>query len=204
MKKLFFFIVVACMALTSCSTYRVNSKGRTMEPLVSPLYATVDVRPNKITYTYQVSFKKNEFVDEKSLCDNAVYEALIQAKADVLVAPTFKVESEIDGRKYYTITVTGYPADFTEFVQEKPRMAPVAIDIKELKKDGAYIIVDKDQNGVQEGYRVVGIEGPCCPNADHNVGASATQKSEKLEVSHSQGEEHERFGLFRRHKKNRK
>ena len=182
-KKLLLIAAVACLALTSCSTYRVNSKARVMEPFVAPLHAVVDVRPAKITYSYQVTFKKNEPVNEQVLRDNAVYEALIQAKADVLVAPTFKVECEIEGRKYYTVTVTGYPADFTEFIQDKPVMSSVAIDIKELKKDAAYIIIDKDQNGVQKGYRVVGMEEPC-PHPHHGVAPCDNSKSEQL-VQHS-------------------
>ena len=181
-KFLLFVSAVMCLALASCSSYKVTSKGRTLEPYVAPVHANLDIRPTKISYVYQVTYKKNAIVNEKVLCENAVYEALAQAKADVLVAPTFKVEVEVEGRKYYTITVTGYPADYVEFVQEKQPMAPIGIEVKELKKDGAYLIIDKDQNGYQRVNRVVGTESSgapaCCP-----------APAPKVEVGQSKGEQ---------------
>ena len=193
-KLLLFMSAAICLSLASCSSYKVTSKGRTIEPLVAPVYANLDIRPTKISYVYQVTYKKNAIVNEKVLCENAVYEALAQAKADILVAPTFKVEVEVEGRKYYTVTVTGYPADFIELVQEKQPMAPIGIEVKELKKDGAYLILDKDQNGYQRVNRIVGIESsaaPSCvpPHAPHHVEVDKS-KGEQPSVS---GKKHKKL-----------
>ena len=157
MKKICFIaIVVAGVVLSSCSSYRVSSTPKLLEPRVAPVHATLEVRQSKFTYIYQQTFPKNAMVNEEQLRDNAVYEALAQAKADVLIAPTFKTEVEVDGRKYYTITVTGYPADYTGFVQEKAVMRPETLEVKELKKDAAYLLLDKDQNGNLVNFEVVG------------------------------------------------
>ena len=152
-----FVAIVAGIALTSCSSYyRVNSTPKVLEPSVAPVHATLEVRQSKITYVYQQTFSKSAIVDENQLRENALYEAIAQARADVLVAPTFKTELEIDGRKYYTVTVSGYPADYSEFVQEKALMEPRQLETKELKKDAAYLFINKDQNGNLVDFEVVG------------------------------------------------
>ena len=131
MKKLYFASVcVLGLLLASCASaprgiYRVSSTNRVMNTIggniiVNDIYADLDVRPTKMTYVYETSFDKSEMVKESAVLDNAIYEALIKANADVMVSPIFKIEYEEDSRgKYYTITVVGYPADYKKFTQEK-------------------------------------------------------------------------------------
>ncbi|MBQ7209950.1 MAG: hypothetical protein IJS05_03540 [Paludibacteraceae bacterium] len=164
MKKL--KLMAVCLLgvmLASCSSngiYRVTSTNRVKNPKVADIYAELEVRPAKMTYVYEASFNRAEVVKEDVVKENAIYEALLKANADVMVSPIFKIEYEEDNRgKYYTITVTGYPADFKKFVQDKAPLTRTGYEVKELKKDASYLVVDKDQNGSTTGYTVVTSTG---------------------------------------------
>jgi hypothetical protein len=60
------------------------------------------------------------------------------------------VVQEIRGRKYYTVTVNGYPAYFRNF---RPYSMMKDVEFKEI--NGLVYVVPKNSNGEPTGYQVV-------------------------------------------------
>ena len=155
-KTLLFSFAVACMFIvSSCCVTRMASDIKTKKPIVADLIADLYVRSEKATYTYNVSLKKHSDKHNaiEEMKENAVFELLRQANADVLVAPQFKVTkitctSDID----YEIVVTGYPAYYTNF-----RHVAIAekAELRELKEDAKYVIVKKTADNQDVEYKMV-------------------------------------------------
>ena len=153
-KSLFYFLcLVAAFVISSCSTSKVVSTARTLEPKTAPVWADLDIRTQKVTGVYNYECKKNVIVDEKMLMDNAVYEALKDLKADVLVAPQYQINTKTMGKKYVTVSVNGYPAFYTNF---RPIVPKEFAELETIESsNGVIILVGKDQNNKVLGYQVI-------------------------------------------------
>lgn len=148
MKKTILWIsvlAICAMSFQSCCVTRVNSVTKANNPQTAELLADLDVRSDKVTYIYQTTIKSSKIaINVNELKDNAVYEALKKVGADVLVAPQFMINCQSCLLETnYEITVTGYPAYYTNI-----RQLPVAekIEMKELKEGASYVIVRKTAN----------------------------------------------------------
>ena len=163
MKRNLFYLIclVASVCITSCAgVSKVVSTARTLEPETAPIVADLDIKTQKVTGVYNFECKKNAVVDEKTLMNNAVYEALKDMKADVLVAPQYQINTRTMGKKYVTVTVNGYPAFYKNFKTVVPK------EFAELEtvesNNGIAVLIAKDQNNNVIGYQVI-------VSADKNV-----------------------------------
>lgn len=143
------FALVACL-VSSCSVAKTVSSAKELTPRTDLLVADLDVNTAKVTGEFRYDTKKNAIVDVKGLIDNAVYNALKPMKADVLVGMQYQLVQEVRGRKYYTVTVTGYPAFYRNF---RPFTAVKDVEFKEI--DGSVYVIPKNSNGEPTGYQVV-------------------------------------------------
>lgn len=105
-------IVVAVISLSACSKFH-TSTVRTMDiygpgVLQKPVVAELNVSETRVQST--ITGKKSKGID--NLKQMAVLEAVRQAKADVLVEPSFDITTS--GRKV-TVTANGFPATYTSF-----------------------------------------------------------------------------------------
>ena len=154
MKKITLLLVaVIALSLTSCGVSKTVSSARTLNPLTDQMVADLEVAPMKVIGEFKCEFKKNTFVNEEELKQNAVYNALQTMKADVLVAPQFQIVKEIRGRKIYSVTVTGYPAFYRNF---RPAPAPervVGVEFKEI--NGIIFMITKNNYNEAVGYQII-------------------------------------------------
>lgn len=148
MKKIVLWVsvlAICAVSFQSCCMTRVNSVTKAKNPQTSELLADLDVRSEKVSYTYQTTIKSSKIaIDVNDLKDNAVYEALKKVGADVMVAPQFMINCQAClFETTYEITVTGYPAYYTNI-----RQMPVAekTEMKELKEGTSYVIVRKSSD----------------------------------------------------------
>ncbi|MFM1745037.1 MAG: hypothetical protein RLZZ630_974 [Bacteroidota bacterium] len=74
-----------------------------------PVVADLNVRPAKASFTVD---DKRKSLNLRQLKEAAIAGALQEQKADVLVEPTFSIDSR---RGMNTVTVTGWPADYARF-----------------------------------------------------------------------------------------
>ena len=156
MKKVLFFslCLVASVCFFSCTTESktvITTTSRTLEPQIYPILADLDIKTQKVTGVYNYECDNGESVDENVLKSNAVYQALKEIKADILVAPQYQVTTKTMGRQYITVTVTGYPAYYKNF---RPMSEFSELETVETKS-GAVVVVAKDQNKAVLGYQVV-------------------------------------------------
>lgn len=151
MKKIQLVAVLAALVMitTSCGVSKTTSSARVAEPKTNLLVADLDVQTSKVTGEYRFDAKKNAIVDVNALVQNAIYNALKPLKADVLVGVQSQVVQEVRGRKYFTVTVTGYPAFYRNFRQS----AIKDVEFKEV--DGIIFVVPKNEAGDPTGYQVV-------------------------------------------------
>lgn len=171
MKKVLFlsFCLVASVCFFSCttesktivatsvSTTSSKAYSRTLEPQTYPILADLDIKTQKVTGVYNYECDNGETVDESMLKSNAVFQALKEIKADILVAPQYHFNTKIMGRQYITVTVTGYPAYYKNF---RPISEFSEVETIETNS-GATVIVAKDQSRRILGYQVVGSDqGP--------------------------------------------
>ncbi|MBR4149386.1 MAG: hypothetical protein IKT94_04545 [Rikenellaceae bacterium] len=117
MKKLLLLVCVA-FAISSCQTIRNTATHKTVDVQpVGALIADLDVSPTRITYTMKPHrrVRRGGFENVKS---TAIREALMtNGGGDVLVGLEVQTKSVgfLWGRKVTSITVSGYPAKYTNF-----------------------------------------------------------------------------------------
>lgn len=117
MKKLLLLVCVA-FAVSSCQTIRNTATHKTVDVQpVGALIADLDVSPTRITYTMKPHrrVRRGGFENVKS---TAIREALMtNGGGDVLVGLEVQTKSVgfLWGRKVTSITVSGYPAKYTNF-----------------------------------------------------------------------------------------
>lgn len=143
-------LAVVALLATSCSVSKTTSSTKVLDPKTDLLIADLEVTTQKVTGEFRYDAKKNAIVNTNELIQNAIYNALSPLKADVLVAPQHQVKQEIRGRKYYTVTVTGYPAYFRNF---RPYSPMTDVEFKEI--NGIVYIIPKNSNGEPTGYQVI-------------------------------------------------
>lgn len=119
-------IVLAVISLSACSKFH-TSTVRTMDiygpgVLQKPVVAELNVSETRVQGT--ITGKKSKGID--NLKQMAVLEAVRQAKADVLVEPSFDINTV--GRTV-TVTANGFPATYSNFHSMKS-------DEVELLKNG--------------------------------------------------------------------
>ncbi|MCR4964284.1 MAG: hypothetical protein K6A41_01355 [Bacteroidales bacterium] len=155
MKKhlLYSLSLVIALLVTSCSTSKVVSTSRILEPTTNPVYADLDIKTQKVTGVFNYECKKNAPVNEKEMRDNAVYVALKDLNADVLVAPMYQINTKVMGKKYVTVTVSGYPAFYKNFRSVEPAEFASLETVE--SNNGVVILVGKDQNEKVLGYQVI-------------------------------------------------
>lgn len=160
MKKIVLWVsvlVLSVITFSSCCTTRVSSVTRVTEPLTGGVLADLDIRTEKITHTYEVVIKNSIMTNEEELKMNAVFEALKNVGADVLVAPQFKVTRTVcQFKATYEVVVTGYPAYFVNF---KQKSIGEKLELRELKEGASYIIVKKtsDNNDVEYDNNIIRV-----------------------------------------------
>lgn len=162
MKKLLFLAaVVGLMGLQSCSSYKV-SKTFTASNIITAntevLMADLEVGDKHITGTFsvEVSRHKQSNLTSERMVLTAVYDALQKVNADAIVCLQHKVTSEFDsksGVETRTVHISGYPVYYKNF-----RPVPVVqteFDVRELKPETPYVIVEKNTQEGEKGYRVI-------------------------------------------------
>ena len=108
-------ICISLLFLASCNnavyksrtakSTEINGPGIIQLPVVADL----NVRPAKVSYSMN---DKRQSLTMRQLKEAAIAGALQEQKADVLVEPTFSIDSK---RGVNTVIVTGWPADYTRF-----------------------------------------------------------------------------------------
>jgi hypothetical protein len=159
MKNLFYVTLSAvALLLASCATNRTVSYTTSIgadnyDVNVKPLMATLQVEESHVTGEFQWVGKKRAVVNLEELRDNAIFNALQKKNADVLVTPQYQIETEIRASsKIVKVKVIGYPAKYVKF---EPAPVPDALEIRELKNDANYVLVNTDSKGTVLGYKVV-------------------------------------------------
>jgi hypothetical protein len=116
MKKIFFIIAAAVVAVSCTSTARLintTSHNTFNDPkmLVSAVYADLDIQETKITYFY-IPSKTVIAGGLDNIINSAVSEALVQNNnADVLVGLQKQIKYNSLG-EVESIVITGYPAHY--------------------------------------------------------------------------------------------
>lgn len=112
-KGLIFAAALAVVALSSCTT--INDTAYTTVPetmVVNMTVADIDVSQKQVTAT--TTYGWNPFRTTQSRKANAEAKALRESGADVLVEPTYEIESRGIFRGG-SVTVTGHPGKFVNF-----------------------------------------------------------------------------------------
>lgn len=120
MKKLFAIVVFAIL-MSSCSTHKMLVNSTSVNPAIeSTTMATIKVGEKRISYTYVPSKHDSKALSESQLIQNAMYMALAaNGNADVLVKVNSFVtyKKGLFGKRAISISVSGYPAYYTDFRQ---------------------------------------------------------------------------------------
>lgn len=145
-------LVILALVATSCKLTKTVSLVREVEPKTNVLVADLEVGKKKIVGEFQYTMKHRIFIPTKmqELIDDAIYNALIPAKADVLVGATTRVVQESGFFKTtYTITVSGYPAYYRNFRHEYVK----DLELKEI--NGTVYVIPKGADKHPMGYQVI-------------------------------------------------
>lgn len=148
-RNLVIMCAVAALVFSSCNITRTYSTARTLDPATQSMVADLEVANMKVTGEFKYDVRKNTYVNEQELKDNAVYNALKTMKADVLVAPQYQIVKEISGRKYYTVTVTGYPAFYRNF---RPVEYERVTNVEMKEMNGMTFLLTKNNFGETVAY----------------------------------------------------
>lgn len=121
MKKLFAIAALAIL-MSSCSTQKmmVNTTRVNHQAIESTTMATIKVGEKRISYTYLPAKSDSKSLSESQLIQNAMYMALAEnGNADVLVKVNSFVtyKKGLFGKRVQSISITGYPAYYTNFRQ---------------------------------------------------------------------------------------
>lgn len=155
MKKLYFLLIAVALVsvMTSCkSSSSSKTTARCVEPKVTELYADLDVKTTKTIGECTWEGKKKEDPCIEELMRIAVYNALQSHKADVLVAPQYRIKEEVRGHKSIKITVTGYPATYVNF---RHTATIDELEVQQLDPSKPYLLKAKTSAGQIVGYQVI-------------------------------------------------
>jgi hypothetical protein len=113
--RISFLLGLGMLLLASCNnTVYKSHTAKSMEIYGSgvmhlPVVADLSVRTAKVSFSVN---DKNTSMNMRQLREAAIAGALQEHKADVLVEPSFSLERK---RRVNTLTVSGWPADYTQF-----------------------------------------------------------------------------------------
>ncbi|MGM9831583.1 MAG: hypothetical protein ACI3Z5_06150 [Paludibacteraceae bacterium] len=167
MKKIVLFIaVVGMLGLSSCSsTYKSTvATATTLDLQYEPLMVDLEVGKERISETIRIENTKRSHADVNNMLETAIYETLRKVNADALIGMQYTKTVEYNTNKQangtektnssvYVVTVSGYPVYYKNF-RPVPK-EKIEFDVRELKAETPYIILEKDQDGNQKGYRVI-------------------------------------------------
>ena len=117
----FAILAIACLTVMSCSTMRTGSRNRNASNTVKAKIEsynelTMDLAPNAITYTIDISTTDGKVkLNKLSLRqaeDLALIEAIMKYKCAALFNPQFTHLKK--GKKILRITVYGFPAYYKQ------------------------------------------------------------------------------------------
>lgn len=119
MKKMLFFVMISAI-FSSCITNRatVVTTATTAPIRTITTVADVNVSDNRISYTYIPSKADAKRLSKTQLLNNAIYMALKNnGNADVLLQINYYITKRnvVFVRRINSITVSGYPAKYTNF-----------------------------------------------------------------------------------------
>lgn len=97
-------LMVSCQVSKTSTAKSLDIYGTVMH---IPVVADLDVKQTKVSIT--IDFQGNL---TKSIKDKAIGEALKKTNADILIEPSFEIETKGSSSK---ITVTGFPASYKNF-----------------------------------------------------------------------------------------
>ncbi len=161
MKNVYYVLVfVGAMLFASCATNRTVSYTTAIGADnyiidVTPMTATLQVSDKHVVGNFNWVGKKRAVVNFDEMRDNAIFNALRKANADVLITPQYQIETSIrGGSKHVDVTVIGYPARYISFTAA-PAPVPSSFEVKELKDNSNYVIIEKDNQGNARSFQVV-------------------------------------------------
>lgn len=137
-----------CLLMASCSIVKSNvTTSEVKAPVLTTTVATLKVAEKPITYTYVPSKYESKHSSFGIILENAKYAALKENGGDVLVQVSYRVEGKGMGmriRKVKTLTITGYPATYTNFrtPSEEDRE-----NVRAFYKDEAGVVVHRNPLG---------------------------------------------------------
>ncbi|MBQ5844475.1 MAG: hypothetical protein IIW52_06435 [Alistipes sp.] len=119
MKKLIILALVAVL-MSSCTMHKSTVRNTTVKhpTIESTTMATLNISKKRINYTYVPERTDSRRLPEARLIQNAIFKALAaNGNADVLVqVNTYTtVHKGLCGRRIKSISVSGYPAYYTNF-----------------------------------------------------------------------------------------
>lgn len=122
-KSLTAVVFAGSLLLMSCSTIKKSSTTVDVAtPVLTETVADLNVQPKKITFTLNPSASLRRG-GEKNVINAAVAEALkANGNADVLVGMQYEIKKRkgLFGTKIKYVTVTGYPATYSNFKTVTP------------------------------------------------------------------------------------
>lgn len=155
MKKVYFLVVAIALIslMTSCKIRESHTTARCVEPKVTELYADLEVKTTtRATGECSWEGRKRESVDREELMRIAVYNALLPHKADVLIAPQYRFQEDVLTRRKIKVTVTGYPAYYTNFRHSADLDS---LEVMQLDPEKSYLLKTKNSDGQTVGYQVM-------------------------------------------------
>ena len=125
MKKIYIALTGLLLLFTSCNIYRYEEHHSPVSQpevgdIITFITADLDISKTKISHTED--FRHNKYHDDVNIADAKEYTmsaALMKHNADVLVAPQYNITTNRKNN-LINITVTGYPATFTNFRKSNP------------------------------------------------------------------------------------
>ncbi len=159
MKKSLFLsmAVVALALLASCSTTIVTSSAPDVKPTLRPVIADLEVQQTKVSAEFTSNDKRVFRMGrggESEIVRNAVFQALQDAKADVLVGMQYQiteVRNSFGRLKSMTVVLNGYPGVYRN-IRSLPNNE---ISAQELKADTPYLITEKQGDGDTKVYTII-------------------------------------------------
>jgi len=112
MKSKLILYVLVLIIFTSCGVFKSNT-SKTMDitstgVIQRAVIVDLDVKEVKVTGT--ASSTSDQTIE--TIKANAVYDAVKNAQADVLIEPKFEIEQSSESKK---VTVTGFPGTYKNF-----------------------------------------------------------------------------------------
>lgn len=153
-----FLAIASVLGLSSCgyTSKSTLATANTLDLEYDALMADLEVGTERISATIRIENTKRNSVSERGMLDNAIYETLRKENADALVGMQYTQTVEYNSNtktRINVITVSGYPVYYKNF-----RPVPkdkTTFDVQELKPETPYVIVEKDREDNQKGYRVI-------------------------------------------------